>query len=191
MNPSQKILETAQSFIGRDASPDDLAPDELGCAETVSDILFDAGCDIPSIVSTQILCYFLETSKSWTEVATPLGGDVIISPTGSSPSKIITHGHTGIVLGDGVIGSNDSATGEFLTHWTIDMWRAHWGAEQYPVRFFRFIGSLTPETAPTEEEKVAVVSEGLDVAEQAAQYPSLKASVLAFLSSLISFLKLK
>ena len=32
-----KLYEAARSFIGTDASPNDLAPDELGCAETVNE----------------------------------------------------------------------------------------------------------------------------------------------------------
>ena len=34
-----RLYEAARSFIGTDASPNDLAPDELGCAETVNEIM--------------------------------------------------------------------------------------------------------------------------------------------------------
>ena len=34
-----RLYEAARSFIGTDASPNDLAPDELGCAETVNEII--------------------------------------------------------------------------------------------------------------------------------------------------------
>ena len=43
-----KLYEAARSFIGTDASPNDLAPDELGCAETVNEIIRRASWRLPA-----------------------------------------------------------------------------------------------------------------------------------------------
>jgi len=37
-SPREILYETAKSFLGKDASPADEAPDEYGCAETVNEI---------------------------------------------------------------------------------------------------------------------------------------------------------
>lgn len=134
----QKIYETALQCIGIDASPNDLAPDELGCAETVTTILNKAGIQMPVILSTAELFKYLSAGIQWLEVPKPLPGDVIISPTGMGGKNGITHGHTGIMGLDGKIMSNNSYTGTFEKNYTIQSWKARYqNLGGYPVHIFR------------------------------------------------------
>lgn len=134
----QKIFETAKSLLGVDASPNDIAPDELGCAETVSEVIIKAGFKMPIIVSTKNLYDWLRTKKEWLETTTPIPGDIVISPTGSGGKNGITHGHTGVVGVGGVIMSNSSATGRFEPNFTINRWVAYYQTKGgYPVKYYR------------------------------------------------------
>lgn len=180
---SDKIYQTAFDLLGTDASPKGLASDELGCAETVSDILFDAGCKIPVLVSTTELKHFLLVSKDWLRVSESAPGDVIISPTGEGGKNGISHGHTGIVMKDGKIASNDSATGLFKENYTLKSWEARYKVKGgYPIYFFRLADQVSPETA-------RVVEEGLKVASEALKHPELVPASRNLLSALWEFIK--
>lgn len=134
----QKIFETAKSLLGTDASPYDLARDELGCAETVSEILIKAGFKMPILVSTAKLNGWLSTHKEWLEVNTPIAGDVVISPTGQGGLNGVLNGHTGIVGTLGVIMSNSSATGRFEPNYSISSWNSRYAVKGgYPVKYYR------------------------------------------------------
>lgn len=136
----QQIFTTAKSLIGTDVSPNDLAPDELGCAETVSTLLNRAGFPMPIILSTSELWRFFSQSDVWVEVMSPLPGDVIISPTGQGGKNGITHGHTGIVGEGGRIMSNDSATGKFVSNYSIASWTVRYKIKGgYNTYYFRRI----------------------------------------------------
>jgi hypothetical protein len=146
---NQELLYyTALYFLGRDASPSDLAPDELGCADSVSAILFRAfghKCGINYTISTSQMYYQLLSSDKWMMVGTPQRGDIIISPTGMGDGRImngrrITNGHVGIV-GDGeLIYSNSSANGIFEQNYTVQTWKDRYTTNGgYPVFYFRKI----------------------------------------------------
>lgn len=180
----KKIYETAKSWLGRDASPEDSAPDELGCAETVSNILFDAGCVIPIMLSTSQLRHYLETRGEWKRVQVPGPGDIIISPTGEGGSNGMKHGHTGIVMVSGMIASNDSHTGLFLENYSLSSWRARYeDIGDYPIYFYRIQGT-SPEVSP---EVAKTVSDGLSVAREALSHPELKSPALKLLGALATF----
>lgn len=133
-----KIYQTALSCIGIDASPNDLASDEFGCAESVSDVIIKAGFPMPVFLSTRELYGYLD--RNWLQVLSPLAGDVIISPTGYGGSNGITNGHTGIVGFGGAVMSNSSATGTFEKNYTLDTWKYRYQTKgNYPVLFFRKI----------------------------------------------------
>lgn len=135
-----RIYKYACTKLGIDASPNDLAPDELGCAETVTTILHALFADVPILLGTNQLFSFLKQSAKFSQVQNPLPGDVIISPTGFGGFNGITNGHTGIVGQNGVIMSNSSATGNFEQNYTIDTWSARYKIKGgYPVCFFRRI----------------------------------------------------
>lgn len=128
--PRLKLFAKAASFLGRDASPQDLAPDDLACAETVSDIIHSAFGDFPAngstILSTAVLWQRLANHPKFKYVLDGLPGDIIVSPTGSGNGKL-AHGHTGI-FGDQGIMSNESATGIFKYNYTLASWVARYRA---------------------------------------------------------------
>lgn len=133
-----KLYAKALTFLGIDASPNDLAPDEYGCADTVSAIVL--ACFGPIMrysVSTAELYNILNTSPQFKKVTEFNFGDIIISPTGKGDGRI-PNGHVGI-FGEGEeIMSNSSATGNFTNNYTLTTWveryRTHGG---YPIYFFR------------------------------------------------------
>jgi hypothetical protein len=130
----EKIYAEANRRVGTDASPSDLAPDELGCAETVSMILRYAGFNFPIIVSTARMYEQFKADPMWLEVTTPLRGDIIISPTGMGGPKI-KNGHVGIMANGYHVFSNASSTGQWEKNYNLDSWKRRWN--EYPVYFFR------------------------------------------------------
>lgn len=117
------ILDSAKTQVGTDASPNDVAPDEYGCAETVTEVLRKAGCNIPVQVSTARLYEWLVSSPDWLEVPSSLPGDIIIAPTGQGGKNGVANGHVGIVAENGNIMSNNSWTGRFEQNYTLASWR--------------------------------------------------------------------
>lgn len=133
---SQKIYETALSCLGKDLTS--LAPNEYGCAETVSRILLQSGCDIKVVVSTIELNQIFYNSPVWRRVSTAVPGDVIISPTEGS-----NVGHTGIVGMDGKIISNNSYTGLVDTHLNMQSWYDFYGKRKVmPIFFYHRDGTV-------------------------------------------------
>lgn len=136
----RQIFEKARSLLGTDVSPEDLAQDELGCAESVSTILAQYFPPFQVITGTYTLYLALKGAVEFVEVKSPLPGDIVISPTGLGGKNKIKHGHTGIVGEYLTIMSNDSATGKWITNYTVDSWRKRYGSTGgYPVVFFRKI----------------------------------------------------
>lgn len=134
----QDIVATAISYLGKDVSPNDTAPDEFGCAETITDLLSYAGCDIPEILSTITLNHFFIINTAWEKVNIPQAGDIIICVTGTGGRNGVTNGHVGVLLNDHQIASNDSATGRFIQNYTLDTWKARWVTlGGYPLIFYR------------------------------------------------------
>lgn len=142
-----KLYITAVTSLGTDASPNDLAPDEFGCAETVDDIhrkafgYFIGHGALPSL-STAILFTILRNRvDEWCEVTVPKAGDVVISPTGYGNGHVDgNHGHVGIVSKDGAIMSNDSASGIFKENYTLASWQQKFAQQGgFPVKFYRKI----------------------------------------------------
>jgi hypothetical protein len=133
---AQKLYDAAVAALGTDASPNDLAPDELGCAETVSSIIRKVLPDFPVITGTATLWERFISDGRFTEVTgTPQAGDIIISPT--QPQRPFP-GHTGIFLGEREIASNDSRTGTFAQNYVLNTWKGYYGAKGgYPVYIYR------------------------------------------------------
>lgn len=112
------ITEEAKQWEGRDASPRGLAPQEVSCAEGVSNILHRVLHEFPEgIVSTASLFGRLLEDTHFTPVLTPSPGCVIVSPRTQ-----MTFGHAGIFIEDDVILSNDSKTGTMQQNYTFDTW---------------------------------------------------------------------
>ncbi len=137
MTPSQKIYATALTFIGKDASPTDEAPDELGCANTVSAIIRASGYQFAMFTSTYWMYEYLRLSKDWQKVDQPQKGAIIISPTGFG-NKRMPNGHVGICGEGDKIMSNRSATGTLELNFTQESWRQRYAAVGgYPVYFYK------------------------------------------------------
>lgn len=136
--PGEILYKTALSYLGTDASPSDIAPDELGCAESVNCVHKKAfGKEIGGDVSTYRLYGALKAHPLFKKVDVPARGDIIISPTGFGKGSI-PNGHTGIVGEAGTIMSNESRSGKFEKNFTIETWRARYEKlGKYPVHFFR------------------------------------------------------
>lgn len=136
--PRKMLYDKAVASLGTDASPSDQAPDEYGCAETVSNILHRAFSDFPEeILSTAVLYTRLRSHPKFKIVTNFDYGDVIISPTGMGKTGAVANGHVGIV-GKNCIMSNSSGTGKFLENYTLSTWIAYFRTRGgYPIYFFR------------------------------------------------------
>lgn len=139
---SNLLYQTATSFLGVDASPDDLAPDEYGCAETVDNIVCKAlgafiGNGNSPTLSTSHLYIELLFNGNFAASDVPSQGGIIISPTGYG-NGALAHGHVGIIGTGQLVMSNSSFNGKFEVNYTIDSWRARYQIKGgYPVYFFR------------------------------------------------------
>lgn len=138
-----QIFKYCKSQLGIDASPKDLAPDELGCAETVTTILHTLFPDVPVLIGTAQLYDFLKDSPNFALVGTPMAGDIIISPTGFGGFNGIKNGHTGFIGDHDTIMSNTSLppnTGKFTQNYTYQTWVARYKTlGGYPVFVYRRI----------------------------------------------------
>ena len=128
----------ALTCLNTEASPNDLAPDELGCAETVNAIHKKVfGFEVGGNLSTNRMYKALDKNPLFVRIDNPSEGDIVISPTGYGNGRL-SNGHVGIVSKDGMVMSNDSATGLFIENFTLDTWKARYrDIGGYPVAFFR------------------------------------------------------
>ncbi len=140
LNSRTKIYQAALASIGTDASPNDVAPDELGCAETVNDIVTKAlGYPAGGDVSTNRMYQALLKNPKFIKVDQALPGDIIISPTGYGNGGL-SNGHVGIFGENETIMSNDSSTGKFESNYTIKTWIARYRNKGgYPIVYFRAV----------------------------------------------------
>src|SRR3990167_1054061 len=66
---AEKIYKVAISYLGKDASSKDLATDEFGCAESVSNIIHEVFPDFSAgVLSTADLSVKLKQSKHFKQV---------------------------------------------------------------------------------------------------------------------------
>lgn len=139
----EKLYETAVACLGTDASPNDAAPDELGCAETVNEIYYKAFgeyIETPGLSTTKLFAAMLDRADKFVRVTEPEAGNIIISPTGFSKiaDTPIKNGHVGIFGKEGKIMSNSSATGKFIENFTIDSWVERYKRKGgYPIYYFK------------------------------------------------------
>jgi len=133
------LYAVAVSYLGRDASPSDIAPDELGCAESVSVIIRDVLPDFPIITGTWTLNERLKSDPRFKAVTVPMPGTIIISPTGTSSSKKVPNGHVGILGGGDTIMSNDSNDGYWKENYNLATWSKRWSNEGYKTFMYQII----------------------------------------------------
>lgn len=106
----QRVYKAAYSFLGFDLSKK--APDERGCAESVSRVLHAVYPMFPILLSTIDLLAYLVKSKNFREIKKPEKGCVVIMAT-----KGNTIGHTWI-WGKSHAMSNTSTTGLWAANYT-------------------------------------------------------------------------
>lgn len=135
-----KLYLTALQALGVDASPLDEAPDEFGCADSVSKIILKTFPGvIKGSVSTAELNQQLSSSKAFTKVSQFKCGDIIMSPTGMGTGGL-SNGHVGIMGEDETIMSNTSANGLWTSNYTISSWVARYRKlGGFPIFFYRKI----------------------------------------------------
>ncbi len=117
-----KIYQTALLFLGRDASPLNLVPKEFACAESVSYVLQQAGFGVGIVTGTYTLREKILKSWKYDKVDSPQKGDVLISATGTGNGNI-PNGHCAVLIDNNLLASNNSYTGMWDTHYTIDSWK--------------------------------------------------------------------
>lgn len=118
--PKKTLLQVCTEGLGKDITPDDLIPDTVSCAITVSTLLNSIDSTFPKVAGTWTLWDILAHRKDYQRVTVPSPETIVISPTGTGNGSI--PGHTGIIMEDGTIASNDSATGKFIKNYTLDTW---------------------------------------------------------------------
>lgn len=126
--PSTVVVRQAEAWLGRDASPNDEASDELGCADSVTSILRTIYKDFPHTVSTIELFVDLKSSRYFKATLTPSAGCVVVSPRiGAQP------GHCGIFISSLHIASNNSwgaNKGLWTQNYTFDEWVEYFKLEK-------------------------------------------------------------
>lgn len=137
MIPSERLYITAVSFIGKDASPNDRADDEYGCADSVNCVYKATfGYEIGGGTSTYLMYQVLKNSPKFTKVTSWERGDIIISPSRYGNGKIV--GHVGIMSDNNKIMSNTSSDGIWRENFTILSWiRRYRDIGELPIMFFR------------------------------------------------------
>ncbi len=139
---SVKLYNVAKAFIGSDASPKDLADDEVGCADSVSALLLNAfgnAMGIVYTVSTAYMFRMMRSSPRYIQLEGPQKGAIVISPSGYGNGNL-SNGHVGICGEGNVIMSNNSWTGKWEANFTTESWNARYRTlGGFPVYYFKFI----------------------------------------------------
>lgn len=116
----EKIYQEALLWLGKDASPKDIASDEVACVESLCNIVRQV-MPMPDLFNTKELLDFCNKSKLWKPTLEPKPGNIVISATGTG-NGTVAHGHCGIHAGDGKIMSNTSANGKWEKNYSITSW---------------------------------------------------------------------
>lgn len=117
MTNEDKFLKACLDGLDSDVSPDDLAKDEVGCAESISNLIKKVFPDFPIVLSTKDLDTKLFMDKRFKRAEIPNKGRIIISPR--TPTKF---GHVGVFITNERIASNDSRTGKFMGNYDWNSW---------------------------------------------------------------------
>lgn len=145
MTKNDQLYGWAVSVLGKDASPNDIAPDELGCAESWNEIyklMHGEHLYKGNMLSTYWLYKALKESPKFVRVFTPQRGTTVISPTNAHQT-----GHVGIFGEHGIIMSNNSfkdsngIRGVWDENYTAASWQRYFGdRKQMPVYYFDLVG---------------------------------------------------
>lgn len=136
--PLNKIYLASKASLGKDASPRDLVPDGLGCAESLTTLLRNIIPNFRIVTGTWSLWDLLRAHKSFKEVTDPQPGDIILCVTGTGNGKV-SNGHTGVVMLEDKIASNDSQDGLWEENYTIESWKKYYTIKGgYKTRYYRY-----------------------------------------------------
>lgn len=151
LTPSEKldiIIKTADmktlhsvalEHVGRDASPKDTVPDDVACAESVTNIIREVLPDFPIITGTWTLWSKLASDPRFKQVEGHEPGRIVISPTGMGNGRI-SNGHVGICTDNEMILSNTSKSGIWEENYRISTWNDRFKVKGgYPVYYFELI----------------------------------------------------
>lgn len=126
----------ALKWLGKDASPLDVAPDELGCAESVSNIIRQV-IDFPLITGTWTLMEKLNNDPHFilVDIDDIKKGDVLLYATGEvAEAPFVGH----VFISDGAeLMSNTSTTGNWEKNYTLAKAREHWEGVGYKPHVYR------------------------------------------------------
>ena len=133
----KRLHEVAISCLGLDMT---VYEKELGCAETINNVVFKTFGDYAGgNLSTYRMYHSIKNNRKFIEVKQSLPGDIVLSPTGHGNGKI-KNGHVGIVSFGGKILSNDSKTGRFMPNYDFKSWNKRYKVKGgFPVLFYRRI----------------------------------------------------
>lgn len=114
---SEKFLEHIESSYEKDISPRNLAPQELSCAEGVSELIRFIYPDFKIQISTAELKRQLDNDPRFKRTLEPKRGVIIVSPRTRT-----VNGHIGTCVSTTKIASNDSMDGKFRINYTWESW---------------------------------------------------------------------
>lgn len=143
----QRLYDASYSFLGTDASPADIAPDEYGCAESLSKVVQKALPELrfPTILATWILYDHFTKSPSFQQIDKPEPHCIVLSVTGTGNGRV-PNGHVGIIgenkAPDGSywIMSNNSYSGTWEVTGTLNAWNRYYQIKGgMPTLYFRVV----------------------------------------------------
>jgi len=117
---TKSLADHAEDFLGTDASPADIAPDELGCAESVSMVIRKILPDFKIETATWLMKDQLDADSRFKRVTEAERDVIILSPTYSGNGTVV--GHVGIFGGSERIMSNSSTSGTWEYNYTLQKW---------------------------------------------------------------------
>lgn len=138
VTPPHELYLVAKEWLGKDASPKNLAPSDLACAETISHLI-SLVTPWPAITGTWTLNAQLNLSPKFTSIGIEelQAGDILMYETGQFKTDKV--GHVFICGENGVLYSNNSKTGKLDTFYTITSARKEWEGVGYKPRCYRLI----------------------------------------------------
>ena len=136
------LIEAGEMMLGKDASPSDEAPDEYGCADSVSGVIRLIFPYFKGSVSTMVLKNILDADKRFIKVSTPQPNCIILCATGEGNDPLVKNGHVGIIGKDNKIMSNSSydnpktgtLAGSFIYNYTLETWQKRY--HSYPMHYY-------------------------------------------------------
>jgi len=120
LTPRQQLLQVALAGRTFDVSPDDRADDDVGCCDSVSELIVKVFPDFKKSLYTPELKNIFDRDKRFKQTTELGAGNIIISCTGQGNGTI--RGHVGILGQNEIIMSNDSKNGLWRENFTVGSW---------------------------------------------------------------------